>query len=114
MILCEHRLSAQYGLLEMLRPLHTLSEITCVRDGFALMDAYSARAADIVLIGVDQSGSAGAEAIALQLAMHPHSVIIAVGAASDVDLLAAAIVGGARGLLIWDPEKPDPHHPHNL
>jgi len=112
-IVCERRLSAQYSLLEMLRPLRTLSEIICVRDGFALMDAYSARAVDVVLIGIDRSSHVGLEAIGLQRAMHPHSVIIAVGAATDVDLLAAAIVDGARGLLIWDPEQPRADGPHN-
>ena len=105
-IVCERRVSAKYGLLEMLRPLCALSKITCVRDGFALVDAYSARAVDVVLIGIDRFSRTGPEAIGLQLAMHPHSVIIAVGAATDLDLLAAAIVGGARGLLIWDPEQP--------
>ena len=111
-IVCDGRLSARHGLAEMLRPLCTLSEITCVRDGFALMDAYSKRAVDVVLIGIDRSSSAGPEAVGLQLAMHPHSVIIAVGAATNVDLLAEAIVEGARGLLIWDTEQPRTDDPH--
>ena len=111
-IVCDGRLSARHGLAEMLRPLCMLSEITCVRDGFALMDAYSTRAVDVVLIGIDRSSSAGPEAVGLQLAMHPHSVIIAVGAATNVDLLAEAIVEGARGLLIWDTEQPRTDDPH--
>jgi hypothetical protein len=72
------------------------------------VDAYSAQAADIMLIGIDKASNSGAEAIALQLAMHPESVTIAVGAAADAGLLVEATILGARGLLIWDHNQAPP------
>ena len=110
-IICDRRLTAQHSLSVMLRPLRPLIEITCVGDGFELVDAYSARPVDIVLIGIERSCNAGPEAIGLQLAMHPRSVIITVGAVADVDLLVAATVRGSRGLLVWDPDQPPPDGP---
>src|SRR4051794_30272678 len=95
-IICDPRESARRSLSQMLRSPQSLIGITCVRDGFALMDAYSTQAADIVLIGIDRSSNAGVEAIALQLAMHPESVIITVGTATDAGLLVAATITGAR------------------
>ena len=107
-IICDPRVAAQRSLSQILHPLQSLIGITCVRDGFALMDTYSAQAADIVLIGIDRSNNSGAEVIALQLAMHPESVIITVGTATDADLLVAATMTGARGLLIWDHDQAPP------
>jgi len=101
-LICDPRVAAQHSLTQMLRPLASLIGITCVSDGFALMDAYSAQPADIVLIGIERSSDTGPQAVALQSAMHPESVIITVGAATDADLLVAATIAGAHGLLVWD------------
>jgi AmiR/NasT family two-component response regulator len=101
-IICDPRAAAQHSLSQMLRPLHSLIRIACVPDGFALVDTYSAQAADIVLIGIERSIDTGPEAVALQSAMHPQSVIITVGAATDADLLVAVTIAGAQGLLVWD------------
>jgi hypothetical protein len=111
-IICDHRALARRALAQMLHPLGSLKEIICVSDGFLLVDAYCRRPVDIVLIGVDRFGDCGGEAIVLQLAMHPHSVIITVGAASDADLLVAATMKGARGLLIWDHDEVPPVDPN--
>jgi len=112
-LICDPRVAAQHSLTRMLRPLQSLIGINCVSDGFGLMDAYSAQPADIVLIGIERSSDTGPEAIALQSAMHPESVIIAFGAATDADLLVAATIAGAQGLLVWDhnqlPTSGDPH-----
>src|SRR4051794_2734246 len=101
-IICDPRVTVQRNLSQLLRPLRSLTDIVCVPDGFALMDAYSARGADIVLIGIERFSDTGPEAVALQSAMHPESVIITVGAAVDADLLVAATIAGAQGLLVWD------------
>ena len=101
-IICDPRVAAQLSLSQMLRPLQSLIGIACVSDGFALADAYSAQAADVVLIGIERSSDTGPEAVALQSAIHPESVIITVGAATDADLLVAVTIAGAQGLLVWD------------
>ena len=110
-IICDPRLTIQHSLSQMLHPLRPLAGIICVPDGFALVDAYSAQAADIVLIGIDRSSNSGAEAMGLQLAMHPHSVIITVGAVTDADLLVAATLTGARGLLGLGSRSTTPRRP---
>ena len=107
-IICDPRVTVQRSLSEMLRPLPSLIRIACVSDGFALVDAYSAQAADIVLIGIARASEIGPEAVALQSAMHPESVIITVGAATDAELLVEATILGARGLLIWDHNQAPP------
>jgi len=111
-LICDPRVAAQHSLTQMLRPLDSLIGITCISDGFELMDAYSVQPADIVLIGIERSINTGPEAVALQSAMHPESVIIIFGAASDADLLVAATIAGAHGLLVWDhnqlPTSSDP------
>jgi hypothetical protein len=38
--------------------------------------------------------------------MHPSTVIIVVGSAADIDVLAMAYIRGPRGLLLWEPPAP--------
>jgi DNA-binding NarL/FixJ family response regulator len=82
-----------------------------VPDGFALVDAVTAKPADLVLIGIHRATSCGAEATTLLLGMHPTTVIIVFGSPRELDVLAAAYVRGARGLLTWDPEQSPPGFP---
>ena len=67
------------------------------------VDAITARPADLVLIGIHRANSSRAEATSLLLGMHPTTVIIVFGSPSDIDVLAAAYIRGARGLLPWVP-----------
>ncbi|MGS0688043.1 hypothetical protein ACVBEQ_23280 [Nakamurella sp. GG22] len=109
----DNRPNAARGLSEMLRPLPLLVDISVVRDGFALVDAYAARPADLVLIGVDGGNTDGAEATDLLLGMNPSAVVVIVGSIRDVKHLAAAYVRGARGLLLLEADQessPDNHH----
>jgi len=63
---------------------------------------------DMVLIGVHADSHVGQEAIDLVLGMHPSAVVVVVGSAGDIDVLAAAYVRGARGMLLWETT---PAHP---
>jgi hypothetical protein len=76
-----------------------------LRDGFALVDAYAANPADLVLVGVDSGDTDGDGAIGLLLGMTPSAVIIVVGSVVDLQPLATAYVRGARGLLLWNPTR---------
>ena len=76
-------------------------------DGFAVVDALAADGVDVVLIGVHADSHVGQEAIDLVLGMHPSTVIMVVGSAGDIDVLAPAYVRGARGMLLWE----TPAHP---
>ena len=102
-LICDDRPSVRQCLLDMLGPLPALVDIEWVTDGFALVDAFTARPVDLVLIGIHRASNKGAEATTLLLGMHPTAVIIVFGAPTNIDVLAAAHARGARGLLPWDP-----------
>jgi CheY-like chemotaxis protein len=109
-LICDDRPTVAQALSEMLRPLPSLVDAACVQDGFALVDAYAANPADLVLIGVDRGNSDGGntqgdEAIGLLMGMNSSAVIIVVGSVVDLQSLAAAYVRGARGLLLWEPDQ---------
>src|SRR6478735_4468302 len=106
-LICDDRPTARQGLAELLRPLPWLPETRCVADGFAAADALAADGADVVLIGVHADSHVGQEAIDLVRGMHPSAVVVVVGSAGDLDVLAAAYVRGARGMLLWE----TPAHP---
>jgi len=102
---CDDRPAVLHSVTKMLGTLPSLVDIGWVTDGFALTDRYSAKATDLVLIGVHRASDVGAEATDLLLAMHPAAVIIVYGVTADIDVLAAAYTHGARGLLLWDHEQ---------
>lgn len=104
-LICDDRPVAAEGLAELLEPLPSLVDSACVQDAFALVDAYSAKAVDLVLIGVHAGSRLGHEAIGLMLGINPAAVIIVVGAVADADALAAVFVRGARGLVVWEPDE---------
>ena len=104
-LICDDRPAMLHGLLNLLRPLPSLVDIAWVTDGFALVDAVAAQPVDLVLVGIHRTNAAGAEAVNLLLEMHPTSVIIVFGSISDIDILAAAFVNGARGMLPWGPRE---------
>jgi hypothetical protein len=104
-LICDGRPTVLQDLSEMLQPIPTLVDVACVPDGFVLADAYAAKPADLVLIGVDGGNTDGHEAIGLLLGMNPSAVIIIVGSVVDLKSLAAAYVRGARGLLLWEPDQ---------
>ena len=105
-LICDDRPAARQGLSELLRPLPSLLQIRCVSDGFAVVDALAAEPVDLVLIGVHPASPTGQDAIGLVLGMHPSTVIIVVGSASDTDVLTPAYIRGARGMLLWEPPAP--------
>jgi len=107
-LICDDRPTARQGVAELLRPLPSAPETRCVADGFAVVDALAAEGVDLVLIGVHADSHVGQEAIDLVLGMHPSAVVAVVGSAGDIDVLAAAYVRGARGMLLWETT---PAHP---
>src|SRR6478735_2368898 len=107
-LICDDRPTARQGVAELLRPLPSAPETRCVADGFVAVDALAAEGGDLVLIGVHADSHVGQEAIDLVLGMHPSAVVAVVGSAGDIDVLAAAYVRGARGMLLWETT---PAHP---
>jgi len=105
-LICDDRPAARQAMFEMLGALPGLSDILCVTEGFELVDAYAARPVDLVLIGIHRASTAGADATDLLLGLHPTAMVIVFGSVTETDILAAAYVRGARGLLLWDTDHP--------
>lgn len=84
------------------------TDIRCVSDGFALVDAFAERPADVVLIGVHGGTTGGVHALDLLLGLYPTAQVIVFGSARDANLLCAGITRGARGLMLWNPKGGEP------
>lgn len=106
-IICDDRPDSHAGLAGTLQLLPGSPEITLVSHGFELVNAFTTKPADIVLVGIHRSSTAGADAITMLIRSHPDAAVIVFGMAADIELLAAVFARGARGLVLWDPEEDD-------
>jgi DNA-binding NarL/FixJ family response regulator len=68
--------------------------------------AYTRRPADVVLIGVRRGATAGSDALADLLGLHPAAAVLVYGDSRDIEVLTAAVTRGALGLMLWDPVRP--------
>ena len=105
-LICDERPTARMLLARLLTTGTSVIVTGSVPDAFTLVDAYTAHAADVVLIGVNRDTAAGADALDLLLGLHPAATVIVFGGAHDAALLTAALTRGARGLMLWDPTHP--------
>jgi two-component system nitrate/nitrite response regulator NarL len=76
--------------------------VRTVANGAAAIDAFMARPADLVLIGVHDGNPTGLQAVDLLLGVHPAARVIAFGTPKDARLLIQAINQGVRGIMLWD------------
>lgn len=86
--------------------------ITCVTTPADLIDAFDARPADLVFIGMDhQEQGQGEDTVALFLRRHPTATVIVVGTITDIPSLTTALARGAAGLMLWHPWYDHPRLP---
>lgn len=83
-----------------------LQVLSAVHDAAAVVDAFTARPTDVVLIGVRGGVPSGPLAVDALLAEHPTAPIVVFGAAVDSSLLAESILRGAQGFMLWDISNP--------
>ena len=105
-LICDHRPAARQALSRLVAAGPNVDVTGAVADGFALVDAFTARPADLVLIGVYRGDPGGAHALDLLLGLHPSAAAVVYGSAPHTTLLSAAITRGARGLMVWNPDQP--------
>ncbi len=84
-----------------------VGSVDCVSDGFELADAYARKPAHLVLIGHQSGRTAGVRATELLLSLHPTAAVIAFGPGDAGGMLTAAVARGARGLMLWEPTRPN-------
>jgi DNA-binding NarL/FixJ family response regulator len=101
----DDRPDVQHRLADVLALLPGSPSIAYLSEGFALVEQYTSRPADIVLVGIHRGSNAGAEAVTLLIKSHPDAAVIVFGVAADSELLADVFVRGARGLVLWDPSS---------
>ena len=56
-LICDDRQRIRRGLFDMLQPLPAMVDIVWVTDGSALVDSYTAKSADLVLIGIHRANT---------------------------------------------------------
>ena len=88
--------------------------VDAVADGFAVVDAFTARPADLVLIGVHRGNPTGLQAVDLLMGVHPAAPVLAFGSPSDSALLIDAVAHGVRGVMMWDINHQSRAVPHFL
>jgi len=112
-LICDPRVNVRQALSRRMTAMPLISEINCVNDGFALLDAYASRPHAMVMIGIHRHDAHGPEAMSLLLSMYPAALVIAFGSANDTGPLVEAVSRGARGLMLWDLDhgSESPMHP---
>ena len=107
-LICDEWSVTGRALSNALRAGPSPAQIRWVMDGFALVDAFAAELADLVMLGYRVGLPGGPQAADLLLSLFPSAPVIAVGSADARTLLVAAVARGARGLMIWNPGGGDP------
>jgi DNA-binding NarL/FixJ family response regulator len=120
-LICDGRLGIRQALTRMARHIHTAANVDFVTDGSALLAAYAAKPADLVLIGLSPGTPDGTAATNRLLTRYPLANVIVYGSARDTALLTAAVAHGAHGFLLWTADQwpqpptptssPPPHQP---
>src|SRR5664279_5406059 len=104
-LICDARLGIRQALTRMARRIHTAANVDFVSDGCALLVAYAAKPADLVLIGLPPGTPDGTAAVSRLVAQHPLANVIVYGSVRDTALLTAAVAGGAHGFLLWTADQ---------
>ena len=106
-IICDERSSARTALMRVVATsMPSVTDIASAIDGRDLVAQYATQRADLALIGIKQGKSNGIESTQRLLDAYPSASVIVYGSSEDSQLLIAAIVRGARGLLLWDANYP--------
>ena len=102
LLICDERSPARQTLAELLAQGSSSLVIRAVANSHAVVEAFTARPAGLVLIGVHAGNSTGMQAVDLLMVAHPGAQLVAFGAPSDSSLLIDAISHGVRGIMLWD------------
>ena len=104
-LICDERPRAVQVLTGLVAAIPSVVDIDGVRDGFGAVDAFAAHPTGVVLIGIQAGRHTGTDAANLLLGMHPAAAVIVYGTAGDIGPLTAAVIRGARGLMLWNPDS---------
>ncbi len=101
-LICDDRPAVREVLAGLLAPGASVVAVGAGGDGSGVLDAFAARPAGLVLIGVHRGSSSGPELVDLLLGLYPWVAVIVFGGLADAAPLASAMGRGARGLMLWD------------
>jgi len=105
--ICDERPTARAALARVMTgAIPTVSAIDDSADAAELLAQFEIHPSDLVLIGIRNGRPKGVEALEMLLGRYPTAAVIVYGSIDDTRSLAAAIVRGARGFLMWDANNP--------
>jgi DNA-binding NarL/FixJ family response regulator len=111
-LICDDRPAARKALAHLLTPAAGAGgTVGAVADEVALVEALAVRPTELVLIGLRRGGPTRPTAVDLLLTPNPAAAVIVYGTSADTDLLAAGVTRGARGLMLWEPDRQLPAPP---
>lgn len=108
------RVTVAMALSRSIQQVDPVRAVDCFDDGFALADAFGRDPAAAVLVGYRSGSTAAAEATGRLLGRFPAAPVIAYGSADCAPLLVAAVSGGVRAVLLWNPDEPVVRRPAPL
>jgi DNA-binding NarL/FixJ family response regulator len=106
-LICDDRRNVREALMRAMYSMVGVNRVECVANAHELLDRYAIYQVELVLIGTRRSFPAGVEATRRLVAAYPHVNVIVFGAPDDANGVAAAIAGGARGYVRWEPMHPE-------
>jgi DNA-binding NarL/FixJ family response regulator len=104
-LICDDRPAVREVLTGLLAPGASVVAVAAGGAGPGVLAAFAARPAGLVLIGVYRGSSSGPDAVDVLLGLYPWVAVIVFGGPADAALLVAAMARGARGLMLWDPQR---------
>jgi len=106
-LVCDDRSRARAAFTRVLvAAMPMVTDLVCVRDVIELLAKFSEEPPDLVLIGVHSGSPNGPDAVVQVRRLHPTATIIVYGAPEDSAVLIASVAVGARGIMVWDPNRP--------
>ena len=107
-LICDDRVAVRGVVVDVVMALPGVRAVVAVGDGAAVVAAFAADPADLVLIGLHRGTGIGAAAVRLLIGECPAAPLLVYGSMAETAPLVAAVAGGARGVLLWNPER-QPH-----
>src|SRR6478735_4770741 len=83
-LICDDRATACGRLAQLLTPASCVGSVGAVADGAALVTAFAARPAGLVLICLRRGGRIGPAAVDLLLTRAPSAAVVVYGTSADV------------------------------
>jgi DNA-binding NarL/FixJ family response regulator len=101
-LICDDHRHVREGLRQSVQALPGVDRVDIAASGEEVLARWPAERQDLVLMGMQMPGLGGLETTRRLVRQHPDANVVMLTGASDRDVVALAISGGARGFLHRD------------